>query len=423
MAAISIVKVLQSRLSAHLLTFFIMALDPQQVATALQLATSSLRFLLCDSGLSDQTQARLYMAGFSDLRLFGRIAEDVDDLKAVLLSDFGLNVQSSLASRVEVAKFIGAWQSARDQVSKEDEARSDARLSRLPRPVPASEYAAMRLAYETAYDRLQPHLTPSRHFMGVKLEQVEDNEPRVELLRDVTSRDDAEASFLGADVDERGVLRVKRASASGARPPRDPEELRIRHRVLGNAWVFCHFKHGTRTWLVDMNPDVLPRFSDYILGKHVAGLRVKSGGKGETNPAWQLVLSFEFECRKWVYEQILDGSSLKAAFRDVEKNSDLRERFLVTPLALNQDNRLNTTGGASARDQSSEGKGKGKKGRYAQGGKGKKGKGKKGTTPDGKKICWAYNSSQGCQREKCDFLHVCNLCFGKHEGNCPKARR
>ena len=112
-----------------------MALTPQQVAAALPLASSSLRFLLCDSGLSDQTQARLYTSGFSDLRLFGRIAEDIDDLKAVLNSDFGLDAASSLAARVEVAKFIGAWQSARDQVSKEDEARSDEAPAAEDRPL------------------------------------------------------------------------------------------------------------------------------------------------------------------------------------------------------------------------------------------------------------------------------------------------
>ena len=145
-----------------------MALTADQVADALQTASSSLRFLLCDSGLTDLTQARLYRAGFSDLRLFARISEDIDDLRAVLRTEFGLDASTSLAARVEVAKFVGAWQSARDQVAREDEARSEARLSRLPRPVPASEYAAMRLAFESQFDKLQPHLTPSKHFMGVK---------------------------------------------------------------------------------------------------------------------------------------------------------------------------------------------------------------------------------------------------------------
>ena len=393
------------------------SLSPDEIKAALATASSSLRFLLCDSGLSDLTQARLFQAGFSDLRLFGRIAEDVDDLKVVLRDEFRLDHTTSLAARVEVARFIGAWQAARDQVSKEDEAKSDARLSRLPRPVPSSEYAAMRLAYEAAYDKLAVQFTPSKHFMGIKLEQVEDNEPRAEPLRDVTSRDDAESSFLGADVDERGVLRVKRASASGARPPRDPEELRTRHRVLGNAWLFCKFKHGTRAWLNDFSPDVLPTFSDYILGRHVNGLRVGNAGKGDTTPAWKLVLAFEYECRKWVYEQVLEGISLKSAFRLVEKNADLRERFLVTPLALHPDNRANFAANPRIPDSRDHRKGRGKGSRK---GDRKGGKGKKGLTPDGKKICWGYNSTSGCQRENCSFLHVCNLCFGAHEGSCPK---
>ena len=119
-------------------------------------ASSSLRFLLCDSGLSDPTQVSLIQAGFSDLRLFGRIAEDVQEVKDLLKTEFGLDPTSSLAARVEVAKFIGAWQSARDQVAKEDEAKAEAKLSRLPRPVPTSDYAAMRQAYESAFEKLPP---------------------------------------------------------------------------------------------------------------------------------------------------------------------------------------------------------------------------------------------------------------------------
>ena len=60
-----------------------------------------------------------------------------------------------------------------------------------------------------------------------------------------------------------------------------------------------------------------------------------------------------------------------------------------------------------------------------------KGKGKKGEkdprcaakTPDGKGICFAYNTrGQGCQRKACTFEHVCGVCFQKGHGaySCPQ---
>ena len=58
-------------------------------------------------------------------------------------------------------------------------------------------------------------------------------------------------------------------------------------------------------------------------------------------------------------------------------------------------------------------KGKGK-------GKDKKGKGKglramtgcADTTPDGNRICFAFNNRhEGCKRDRCPFAHACGVCF------------
>ena len=44
-------------------------------------------------------------------------------------------------------------------------------------------------------------------------------------------------------------------------------------------------------------------------------------------------------------------------------------------------------------------------------------------TPDGEQICFTYANGKNCTRKDCSFLHVCQLCFGKHpNAECPKAK-
>ena len=406
-----------------------MSLSQDEIRAAFATASSSLRFLFAEAEIDDQLQGALFQAGFTTIRLFSRIAEDAAELKGILKDDFGCDPATGLVNRVKAARLLSAWSTARDSASKEDEAKAESKLTSLPRPVGSTEYHAMRVAYEGVYGTLSNKYCPSRHFVGIKLEQVEENEPRVELLRDVTSRDDAEASFVGASVDDRGVVRVNRTSAPNSRRPRDPEELRLRHRVLGNAWFFTKFKHGQRAWLQDFSPSVLPAFSDYLLGKSVHGLRFRGYNGREEGPSWHTILSFEYEVRKWVYQQVVDkGVSLKSAFESAEENADLRDRFLVTPLALDSSARTSLSVGPSS-SWLGEGKGRGQGGKGQWGNSGSKGKGGKkgknrdspygkgkgrgkGSTPDGRQICYAFNDGS-CQGN-CGRVHVCLICLQNH---------
>jgi hypothetical protein len=35
--------------------------------------------------------------------------------------------------------------------------------------------------------------------------------------------------------------------------------------------------------------------------------------------------------------------------------------------------------------------------------------------PDGREICWLYNDPDSrCKRTKCQYAHICGICFGKH---------
>eukprot|EP00959_Pyramimonas_sp_CCMP1952_P420632 8810898-Pyramimonas_sp.AAC.1 len=64
----------------------------------------------------------------------------------------------------------------------------------------------------------------------MKLEQIEQNEPRPESLMEVASKEDKEEDFLSTEVDNNNRLVVKKGAAAQLRIPQSPEELRVRLR-------------------------------------------------------------------------------------------------------------------------------------------------------------------------------------------------
>ena len=401
------------------------ALTPDEQEAALKGAASDLKYILADSGVADELQAKFYHAGFTNLKVFSQMAEDQKDLRAVLKDEFKVDATKSLQERVQVATVMAAFGAVQEQIAKENEIRAEAKSARLPRPTGTLDHQSMKAAFEAAFGRrLTAAETPSRHFLGVRLEQVEENEPRVESLRDVSSKDDGEDDYMAANVDERGVVRFRRGQKETAMP-KNPEELRAKHKLIGNSWCFAKFKHTNREWLRAMEPSVLRDFSDWILGKHVAGLRAKQPSGVEMGPPWEQVLSFEYEARKRVYEWVREGeANLADAFKKVEKDANLKELYLVTPLTLGvrEGHDGKRSGGAWGGDEPWKrtrwgGGGGGPLGGPGGGkGGGKGGKGLASRTPDGRLICFAFNKAEGACSGNCNMLHVCRVCLRKGHG-------
>jgi hypothetical protein len=245
-------------------------------------------------------------------------------------------------------------------------------------------------------------------------------------VEEVASLEDAELESFAAVVDPTtNVLRFKPGKTLIS-SPQSPEELRLRHRRIGLAWDFLATKHALRVWLSPGMTDVMRRFSDFILGTQVAGLRA-----GESSsPSWNLVLSFEHEARKSAYKWVRDGeaSTLQEAFVRSTTDMELLNRHLIIPFSLN------------ARGNSSSwvergAKGNGKKGTPKGGVKNTALKeiktegpemknGKRLKTDDNKPICFKYNSNKGCNTSGCKFIHVCQRCLGRHPFmKCPQVRR
>jgi hypothetical protein len=356
------------------------------------------------------------------------LGESRQEVRQALKESFGLDVAADLKTRQRVAMVLAAWDSAKDYAAKETAVRVEAHTSRLPRPVSAVEHLAMRESYETRHMKLRDSEVPSKYFLGKKTEDVEENDPKVERLQEVTSKEDGEEEYLTTDVDDRGNIKVRRGGREG-KVPASPEELRAKHKLIGNAWLFLKGKHGNRAWLADLDPGDYARLSDHILGKHCYGLRVQCPDGSTLGPRWQLILDYDYQVRKRAYELITTASAtLSAALKEACASSEVKELYLVTPMALGAregGRERSRSGGRRGGTDAGAHKGSGKRRNKGRGGKGKgqgKSLGLKSRTPDGRSICYRFNNPSETCAGKCNMVHVCQLCCGKGHGytECPK---
>ena len=396
-------------------------------AAVLAKVESELKFQMDEAGVPLPIQLLAYRKGFDCIRVFAGIDETKAEVRKALKDELPLDYSADAESRRNMALLLAVWDACRLHLAAQEKNKTDAKLGVQARNVPSTEHAAMRTAVEKIYGKLKDKELPSKMFLARKLEQVEDNAPHAEDLRDVTSLEDAEMEAYNALIDPSTfALRIKPGRTTTT-PPANPEELRMRHRRLGFAWEMVKSKHLSRSWLPDRCVDAFRELSDHVLGPHVAGLRTPGG----QSPSWSMVLVYESELRKAAYRYVRDGISadLHEALKRACAAPEIMSTFFVVPFTLagceqagnaesNPIPLVPPSAEIAWQRVGKSGKGKGK------GNQVKKIIGKSYRTPDNKCICFWFNRKSGCQREGCKYEHVCQRCFEKHAYvNCPHVRR
>ena len=403
-------------------------ISEEDAKKALESVQSNLRWILDDNEVEQDVQVALYHVGFVKLRIFVGPGESRQEVRQALKESFGLDVAADLKTRQRVAMVLAACDGAKDYSAKETAVRVEAQTSRLPRPINAIEHLATRESYEKRFIKLRDSEVPSKHFLGKKTEDVEENDPKVERLQEVTSKEDGEEEYLTTDFDDSGVIKVRRGGRDG-KLPTSPEELRAKHKLIGNPWLFMKSKHGNRPWLADLDTGDYPRLSDHVLGKHCYGLRVQGPDGSSQGPRWQLVSDYDYQVRKKAYEFVTNtNATISSALRGACASSEVKELYLVTPMALgardggrdrSRSGRRRSRDGPGGRKGAGKGRGRGRKGK-SQG----KGLALKSRTPDGISICYKFNNPSETCNGKCNMAHVCQVCCGKGHGytECPKLK-
>ena len=418
------------------------ALDALEKSAAMSAAASDLKWVLAENGVEDDVQCVLSHNRFKTLKLFTGLGETRVEVRESL-REMGLVATDGLPQRQQIATVLSAWTAAKDYISKGSTARAEARAHRMPRPIGPTEYQAMRQAVETQYGKIKNAEAPSKSYVGVKAENVEDNEIIAEELTEVTSKSETEVDMLTATLGEGGTLVVKKGTKHGKNPT-GTEELRTKLTIMNNCWLYLKTKHSNRPWLADFDDRVFKNLADHILGETIYGLRSHNSNV-EVGPSWSMILKYEHELRKRMAEHVTEGSTLKEAAKLVVDDHNLRDLYIVTPLALSGKKQFGGgqgQGGGQKRgfdevdnaNYYKGGKRGGKFGNY-KGGKGKgkgrgKGKGKGGTQIDMKRpktrvgnkpICFKFNNADETCDGACKMLHVCQLCLSPDHprSECP----
>ena len=209
--------------------------------------------------------------------------------------------------------------------------------------------------------------------------------------------------------------------------PANSEQLRLRVRLIGITFQLAKYRHSNRRWLSSASPNVWLDHLDHVLGED--GYHIKfpepAASRVPHNTLWQTTLAYEHAIRKEACRSIMfEQLDLADAMQKARTNSSLRDRFFITPLALalaafrETSFRPSPSGPSKpsfAPYPTASRKGSGKGARTT--GKGFKRRQHqlqwKSATPDGRKICFAYNRSK-CHTQKCEFVHCCQVCFGPH---------
>eukprot|EP00973_Karenia_brevis_P055136 7666822-Karenia_brevis.AAC.1 len=82
----------------------------------------------------------------------------------------------------------------------------------------------MKAAFEGRYGKMAAEEVPSRAYLGLKQEDLEEDEPKAEKLSEVSSWMESQEDFLTTSVNEQGVVRIRKGTRDSTMP-RNSEEL------------------------------------------------------------------------------------------------------------------------------------------------------------------------------------------------------
>ena len=389
-------------------------------------AGSDLKFLLDREGVDIELQVKLFFVGVSSVKQFAAFAEDKADLRKSLKVNFEVDPDTDIRERVEIAKILVAWDTARARALKMAEAEGEAQSRNVPKEVGASDHHAMRAAFELKYWDVDDMKVPGKTYIEKKLDEIEKDELRAEMLTEVISQREDDPDTLKTVWSVGGELKAVKVG-SRVSLPATPEALRQRITLLGTAWIFIASHQTNRAYLAAITRQLFQEYLDYLLGEHVYGLGA-SDAHGNTvgAPSWDLVISYEHAIRSKAIQLVRKGEVFRKALHRAWEDPLTKERNFTTPLALEAVTRRPAAGHASLepprkaqKAHRAKGKGSGEgKGSNSGGGKGgKRHKGLGGTsgcsksTPEGKYICYSFNGIVGCKISPCKFAHVCGKCF------------
>ena len=376
------------------------------------------RGLLDGKKVQKDLQVRLGRKKIDSVEMFAVLADSRDDFREALKTQLQLDPASDPTHLPEQAKLVVAWEAARQRMQSKGEKEAQAATEREPKSIPTNEFLNLKKQFEKTYYNLREEEIPSRNSLEDLAEQLETGDWRAMSLKEVASKADTESDSRWASmtVGKLGMVRLKKSSVETP-APKDLEEYRQKLKLLGHHYVFLKMLHPNRREIADVTPFTFLQLGDYMLSRRVAKLTSENDqGESVHTPSLKQVLTYDFYLRKKMVEEMSGETPLGESLKSAMECAVTKERYFTTPLAVSAATQASTRSRSPAPPATYQNQTKGK-GQAGRKGRGKKG-GRKGTyhsvTPEGRQICYAFNSASESCDGTCGRVHACQICFGPH---------
>ena len=195
----------------------------------------------------------------------------------------------------------------------------------MPRVLQHTERQAMVKAVEVVLGKLQDVEIPSNEYLALKVEECEANEPQALGLDEISSRADTSSAALQTSLD-----------SSKGRLPEDTESLRKALKLEAVSWLCMSAKFRNKTWLHGLELQHWSKYTEYLLGEKVLGLKFNVEGQSHAvKPPWAVILSYEQKMRKEVFKLVQAGTHTVAeGLTAVIKDAEIKEAHFTAPIAL-----------------------------------------------------------------------------------------
>ena len=298
-------------------------------------AGPDLAFIFNDVELDLKVQYDLVHAGYKSVRRIAAMEDAPAGAREAFKTILGIDPTVGPQERLTLTILVDVWNICKVSAAKDMEAKAEAAVSGSVKLVSANDRNLMRKVLQKSEDDKLPDTeVPSAEYLTLKIDEVEQNDPKASPLDEISHLEHATDIDLAIGMDPKGTFRTMRRKVK-VDTPNDPEAYRRRMRVEQNLWLMIAAKFLNKPWLEKLTARHFERFVDYILGDTVCGIHNEEPSR--VPPQWSLVLSYEYKLRKEAFKLVRDGEqSLPHALLAVTKNPELRtthfvEKLLVSP--------------------------------------------------------------------------------------------
>ena len=173
-----------------------MTLSAEQANAGLAALESTLQFVLEGASVPLLAQQIVGHLGYRSLALFSRSAGSETEFRQFIKDDMLIDPSTGGQARLASAALLVAWEASRKRVEKRmDEEATQRSSDGLPRPLLKRDFLESRRAYESFRRSTDPDFVledknmPSKGYLELLLERVEDGDLRPETLAEVLTAD------------------------------------------------------------------------------------------------------------------------------------------------------------------------------------------------------------------------------------------